>query len=855
MPKAFLSHSSKDKNIVSKVFKDFGVAGSHFDEVTFDAGERSSAEIFSAISSTDVFVLFVSASSLKSPWVQTEIAVGQQKLFSGKIRKILVFILDDTSPKELPEWIRDHVYRKSASPKLIAKAIRSVLLDIAIESESESSIFIGRDSEMAALKGALAKVGSESPDVIFLSGTEGIGRRSLAKKALQETYPGIVKFPVEVVLASSQGDVDFFRELLSYGNSRPIEEIIALTSQFIESSPDQRATHNAELIEGITKERQVVFLRGHEALVKDDGDLQDWLGLLVQKLPKNPRPQLVVVARRMTPASRRGRYANTHFTGLQSLSRDKSRDLLTLWLKELDVNFPSDLIDDIVEYVVGHPKNIEVAARYAAEVGIARINTDRVDFINMIRQRANALIEKIVLTDDQQKLLALFREYEYLSADDLLTALEERDEKIYFGIGYLQDHGILEKDGNYLRLAPYLIDAVSRHEWTAPGIQIFVEAARKRFLERVATLKTNDYIEISAVDHAISVALRSGNDLNNPILVGSLLPSHMLRVAREFYDSQEFDRAAELCQRALSRSHALTREAQIEAIRLRALSLARRGRTEDFFQCLLQLDKFHERVAKRNANFLRGFKARWDGKLDEAEHFYREAYKLGGDQNFHVLRELAQILASKGEFKEAEDYARAARRIAPRNAYVIDNLLEILIGEGRDNIDYLSNDLEIKELFSLLEETAKLEGRSFFESRKAHFYDTLKDPDEALDWANRAIEVQPHFVPVYLTRARILINSAEYGKAKEDFKRISKILSDSGAAGDKRYVFELQRLRVKVSIGAGEFEEARKAIDSAVDMPKSVKTQLQRELAQTIAFSKQAVSSSLKDWANKILSH
>ena len=127
-------------------------------------------------------------------------------------------------------------------------------------------------------------------------------------------------------------------------------------------------------------------------------------------------------------------------------------------------------------------------------------------------------------------------------------------------------------------------------------------------------------------------------------------------VAREFYHVQHFERAAELCEQALGRSYLLTREAQIEALRLRALALARRGKTDDFYRCVEQLEKYHERVAKRNAKFLRGFKLRWEGKPDQAEQFYREAYRLGGDRNFYVLRELAQV---------ERHHARERRRSLP----------------------------------------------------------------------------------------------------------------------------------------------------------------------------------------------
>lgn len=111
-------------------------------------------------------------------------------------------------------------------------------------------------------------------------------------------------------------------------------------------------------------------MRGHESVVKDDGNLHDWIDMLVRQLPKRARPQLVVIARRMIPAPKRSSYTNVYFGSVQSLSRDYSKDVLSLWLKELEADFPSELMEVIINYVVGHPKNIEIAARYAAEVGL-----------------------------------------------------------------------------------------------------------------------------------------------------------------------------------------------------------------------------------------------------------------------------------------------------------------------------------------------------------------------------------------------------------------------------------------------------------------------------------------------------
>ena len=81
--KAFLSHSSKDKFLVTPVFKDLGAANSFFDAESFEDGKRSAEEIFRSLDATDVFVLFVSRNSLASSWVKHELQVAYDR-FAGE---------------------------------------------------------------------------------------------------------------------------------------------------------------------------------------------------------------------------------------------------------------------------------------------------------------------------------------------------------------------------------------------------------------------------------------------------------------------------------------------------------------------------------------------------------------------------------------------------------------------------------------------------------------------------------------------------------------------------------------------------------------------------------------------------
>lgn len=74
MIRSFLSHSSKDKrNYVEIVARLIGFHNCVYDEYTFEAGMKSLKEILKNISTSHLFVLFISNSALESTWVKREI--------------------------------------------------------------------------------------------------------------------------------------------------------------------------------------------------------------------------------------------------------------------------------------------------------------------------------------------------------------------------------------------------------------------------------------------------------------------------------------------------------------------------------------------------------------------------------------------------------------------------------------------------------------------------------------------------------------------------------------------------------------------------------------------------------------
>ena len=241
MVKSFLSHSSKDKPVVEPVYAELNAANVHYDIRSFAEGDRSEGAIFDAISDTDLFVLFASRSALSSSWVKHEIDLAEHFVASGRVRKVLVFILDDVTSDELPNWLRRYVYRRESSPPLIANIIRSYLIEIDVENRAESDIFLGRDEELQSLKAAISRPSTRAPSAIYISGWEGIGRRTLARRALRDTLPWMARIPPEIPLLDFEGPPEFYRRLLDLLELRTPAQWQELITEFNAFSADEQA--------------------------------------------------------------------------------------------------------------------------------------------------------------------------------------------------------------------------------------------------------------------------------------------------------------------------------------------------------------------------------------------------------------------------------------------------------------------------------------------------------------------------------------------------------------------------------------------------------------------------------------
>src|SRR5262245_33887825 len=142
--KAFLSHSSKDKYFVRQVADALGSIQIEYDETTFEH-LLNTQTIWRALNRSDLFVTFLSKNSIGSSFVSEEQRAALEARGKGVLKRIMIFSLDGTSYKALPQWLRDiNVVHQLSSPKACARRIQSALVALDADANRESGIYISR---------------------------------------------------------------------------------------------------------------------------------------------------------------------------------------------------------------------------------------------------------------------------------------------------------------------------------------------------------------------------------------------------------------------------------------------------------------------------------------------------------------------------------------------------------------------------------------------------------------------------------------------------------------------------------------------------------------------------------------
>jgi tetratricopeptide (TPR) repeat protein len=747
----------------------------------------------------------------------------------GLLKGVLVVLLDHLDHKSLPDWLSEFSTLRATSPSIVARRIHSLRVAVSLDEGKDIGIFAGREDELKQLRRQFSLAPSEAPYVFFFSGWEGIGRQTLFWHAIRNQFPYVNIEPTVIHIDAYDNGEQILRKIVSsaYGYSKTDWNPRA-GGIVVEKTPSDQIHEAVKALEFLAENKEIVVFRTARQFIQDDGDFPKFFASIISSLKHYNRPVFSIISQRRLKKSKEINYRNIAFFHVNPFSNDATTDLLSSLLKQKDISFSRSDLEELASFIGGHPQNIKLAVDYAARVGLESLIKDKNEFREIVLFRAIDVLKHIILSLDAKKILIALVDFRFLQLDDLLTTLagDVDDSKLINELRHLEDYSIVVRERNLVYIPSYLLDAVSRSV-DFPGIKEFRLNISHRILRIASEFHEGDEVKIETIDAVALAAVRSGT--KPPAWIGQLiLPAHLLRIARELYDDEKHSRCLDLAKEAWDRHVHLSIDAQVECLRLISISAARLNDIESFSIGEQGLSKIGTRTARRNRHFVRGFWNRLYGKADLAESEFKKALAIDSN-HFHVLREIAAVLLVQERYEDAREYAKRAYRIAPTNPYIIDMMLECIIG----SVDppSLLDDPFVERLFSDLANYGDGAGRFFFDDRRRQFWIKVGRMDEALRHADLAVRKLPKKFGPKAARFFLLLELGMTDELPEMISEMRRIVDDAETGEGKSSRHVLQKAEILYELRVGSAELARGKLMRSKAMPIVVARQLAKEIS------------------------
>ncbi len=288
--RAFLSHSSKDKDFVLAVAEQLRPGTFELDSLTFDAGAINSAAIIDALSRADLFCLFLSKDSVLSSYVDFETLLGVEFFARGSVNKFLTICIDETAFEQASRNVRFfNVVRKSLDVESTSRLIQGNLVSAAKSSTLQSHPFLGREDSLIELERQITDHDRPLSKAIFVSGNFGSGRRTLARKFYENQYPQVNQmFPV-VKIDQFFGLEELYRKFLAeLRPSMRASDLKVRAQAFQIASTEEKRRLTAQVLNSLLAAREATVLIDEGGILTDSGAFDDEFSHMISHLEAKP---------------------------------------------------------------------------------------------------------------------------------------------------------------------------------------------------------------------------------------------------------------------------------------------------------------------------------------------------------------------------------------------------------------------------------------------------------------------------------------------------------------------------------------------------------------------------------------
>ena len=653
--KAFLSHSSQDKEFVAAVAKELGRQYCVFDDKSFTSGQEFKEAIEQGLDESSVFVLFASHAALTSLWVKFEVDEAWYRKLSKNLSKSLVYLIDSkVQVDDLPEWLRRALVRRDNSAKVVARDIRNHLDNLL--RDRLNPYFVGRSQDAERIEEFLTPIDSSLlPHSIFVTGLPGIGRRSL----IRHISPKILNIRKQVEMKVGEGDsINDICVLLAdyvepYSTKSGFQEIVHNIRKLDDKDALLRILRN---LRSMIAASEVPIFFDNGGLLNSEGYITEPMLAILRSVDPNDDIYMFFVSSRKPQLAVGSSLPVLH---LKPLQENETKRLVSILAKRESIEMSSGDVSELAQYVAGYPPSAYFAIQQAKEYGLELVLRDKA---RLVQFRTDVFLRHLSLLNinpDEQYLISLLATYSPLPLPVLKNVLRIDLHDLQTIIVKLIDIAlIITTEDGYYSIADPVADAAE----TAFGFPS--DDLHKALANELNKFLNNAQIDTSrlALSRVLFMASRFAKD--DSIAADTLhFANDVIRLTETLYHARKYTEAIRCGISALDE-----RPESVNARNYLARALIQEERWQEAEKQISELQRYGP---LRDVYFLRGFLERKRGNIQEAIDAYKEAERLRW-RGPAIIRELALCYYLIGDAEQALRYINIANDRHSDNRYIVD---------------------------------------------------------------------------------------------------------------------------------------------------------------------------------------
>jgi len=772
--KAFLSHSSKDKEFIRSISEILGRQYCVFAEKSFDTGTDFKKSIEDSLDESSVFVLFASKNSLKSIWVEFEIEEAWYQRLKNKLSMSLVYLIDSSVEiTSLPGWLKRASIRKANVPQVIARDIRHHLDDLLLE--RQSPYFTGRSSDIESLEQALTPLGDLTPPHSFLiSGLPGIGRRTLVK----HTIPALLQLRKFVEIRVGEGDTindictSIADKIEPYNTIEGLKAIVSVIRSMSDDLALQRIERN---LVSLNTAGELPILVDDGGFMDEEGHLRGEIQQLINSIQNTNEVYVSFITWRRPTVEIQTPLPVIH---LKPLGDSETKRLLKLLARQSNLDVLAEQIDELAEYIGGYPPAAYFVVQLCKDYGIELMLREKQSLTHFTSTVFLRHFTKLGLSRSEKRILRLLASYSSLPLGTITEILNiDINELDKLLIRMVDLALVIPNDCSHYRIADPISDASMR------AFGYLTQPEHSKVAKCLSSYLLGKELEGPQLQLSRLLFTAARNSGDSALASNTIhFSNDLIKLTESLYHQRKYKEAIETGYVALKeRPNSTTARRYL----IRGLI-----QEERWSEAEKQIGEFEKYTPHREILYLKGFLSRHRGEISDAIKYYTGSKKLGWT-GVAISRELANCHFLLGDYDPAADYIREAREIRSDNRFVVDLDAQIAIARHDQK--------SAKEAVGILK---VIDDPIYYYHRLSTYERRFGTPSKALEAAEMAAgceEYPPFSILVQLMSCQM--ESEETGEAR----KTSQILERRFAAikNDVR-----QSLRCKLEIIEEHFGEA-----------------------------------------------